>query len=1181
VMYRVAEMDLIDQPVFNSDPVSERICPWVKEKLGQVPAVGDCEADRVRGFESLFSKLADAGKFEIYRGYSMRLVRVAEGDQVDTPDQRFYWEVSWQVKDISEAQKAWNSSSLVGKLSAEQQERFFDEINRQLANGWMRPKEADGGVRAALKITTFPHVNEGKNTKVRPVNDCKRANEVSPPATNSQLATVEAVRILRGALKQGFVVHQRDLDQAFMRVRVAITDAQGNRLELELRPPGAEYLSDRLVFGLAIGPLALTSALAATRVVVEVVVPEAEAVAVIPVMDDSLFVGDEARVEVTEAASLEAWSMTGFAATKHWTWSGSEPTKWLGHYWRWNPEEGRLLLNRAAVEGNLFDATKRNVYALAGSVQAITESFSESMAIGHANVARKLAGKSESWDGPMDVDAARGATFHLEEMQRMWELAKEEGVALTSGTKTLLLETDASLSGQAFVLIDGEPRLVVGSGSRLAGETMNLERWGANRRELHAVLTGACKVAQRLKCFPQLKHVALFTDSRVAVSHLGEFRDSADPDTPEGFPLIRMSAGINRILNDFGKRGICVEVNHIAGVQNGRADALSRVAESGGFKEVVFRRREQGKPQQVQVNFISVMAERVAMPVSDLLGMPTIGRKYKLYLLFRRWRREPVEHSDLMLLRFVKVAQCQDSVVNHKIIALSKGNANGSENFELVNGALVFRPPVTKAFFTEDLSGETRKVVLPRNLAREHVAALHVQLGHVGEKALLMKVRTSVHVMDSKVTDMIKEVCESCEGCSRTKPGREHRTAYGPITFPAGKGDIIGIDITGGASVTREAPPNDSRPKWTNGLLQAPCVLSVTDKQTGFTKLKALKGLSAEEVGETAKQMLHDMGILGCVREVWTDNGKQFVSKHFKKVLMLAAEGAVHRTIPMYAPYAGGWYEVQHRALNQVMRAVLAEVDYPEWQDVCNLAERKINYAAPDGAPSPYMLWYGRIPMVEADRLVTSVLRPHRVDLTAIDNSSAAVVKGVMDEYNAQHARLKHLDAIFEDMFTAKREAEAASFRTRRILVGDRVRTLVEVYKLRGKLDCKWSEEKVVESIRGNVVRVVGESRDYHAWQVKVIPSEGEPEQEETLEVSDSESDEAESEIEQGADADEELKRSPGEGRKRKRELTESARHIKRRKPDGEATFLQSLLHDRGQGKRRPKPSAKVREVGA
>jgi hypothetical protein len=154
-----------------------------------------------------------------------------------------------------------------------------------------------------LKITTFPHVNEGKNTKVRPVNDCKRANEVSPPATNSQLATVEAVRILRGALKRGPPTGPRPGVHARSR---GDNRRAGRPARAGAEAAGSGCLSDRLVFGLAIGPLALKSALAATRVVVEMVVPDAEAVTVIPVMDDSLFVGEKAHVEVTEAASLEA-----------------------------------------------------------------------------------------------------------------------------------------------------------------------------------------------------------------------------------------------------------------------------------------------------------------------------------------------------------------------------------------------------------------------------------------------------------------------------------------------------------------------------------------------------------------------------------------------------------------------------------------------------------------------------------------------------------------------------------------------------------------------------------------------------------------------------------------------------------------------------------------------------------
>jgi hypothetical protein len=43
----------------------------------------------------------------------------------------------------------------------------------------------------------------------------------SPPAKNSQLSTVEAVR---SVLQKGMVVHQRDLEQAFMGIHVKIED---------------------------------------------------------------------------------------------------------------------------------------------------------------------------------------------------------------------------------------------------------------------------------------------------------------------------------------------------------------------------------------------------------------------------------------------------------------------------------------------------------------------------------------------------------------------------------------------------------------------------------------------------------------------------------------------------------------------------------------------------------------------------------------------------------------------------------------------------------------------------------------------------------------------------------------------------------------------------------------------
>ena len=122
----------------------------------------------------------------------------------------------------------------------------------------------------------------------------------SPPATNSQLSTVEAVRLVRGKLQKGMVVHQRDLDQAFMRIHVKIEDEEGKPATLRLRPPGMELETDQMVFGLAIGPLGLASVLAAIQELVETVISDkAKCVANVRVMDEYAILGPPTRYKST------------------------------------------------------------------------------------------------------------------------------------------------------------------------------------------------------------------------------------------------------------------------------------------------------------------------------------------------------------------------------------------------------------------------------------------------------------------------------------------------------------------------------------------------------------------------------------------------------------------------------------------------------------------------------------------------------------------------------------------------------------------------------------------------------------------------------------------------------------------------------------------------------------------
>ena len=77
LIYRVEEMEAIDQPKFNGDPISDRICGGVSRVLEgvSVKALGDEE--RLSALESLLSRVADAGRFEIYRGSTSGSTRSA------------------------------------------------------------------------------------------------------------------------------------------------------------------------------------------------------------------------------------------------------------------------------------------------------------------------------------------------------------------------------------------------------------------------------------------------------------------------------------------------------------------------------------------------------------------------------------------------------------------------------------------------------------------------------------------------------------------------------------------------------------------------------------------------------------------------------------------------------------------------------------------------------------------------------------------------------------------------------------------------------------------------------------------------------------------------------------------------------------------------------------------------
>ena len=142
---RYVEIDIDKTLVLKLEPISERLRPkfrtLIAPVLPKLQLKGNVE--RREEMESLLDAIAQVGEFDIYSGYKLALVRMSDVEEVDTPDQKYYWRVSWVVKDVG-PEHAWDSTNLVQPLPAPMQKR-----SEAQGRPWSRGQEhADHDLRA-------------------------------------------------------------------------------------------------------------------------------------------------------------------------------------------------------------------------------------------------------------------------------------------------------------------------------------------------------------------------------------------------------------------------------------------------------------------------------------------------------------------------------------------------------------------------------------------------------------------------------------------------------------------------------------------------------------------------------------------------------------------------------------------------------------------------------------------------------------------------------------------------------------------------------------------------------------------------------------------------------------------------------------------------------------------------
>ena len=188
-------------------------------------------------------------KIQDASGYSLYLRRLESEEKKDNEEQLYVFEIDWDFEKEMVVDRIWDPKKLIDKLSNEEREAYFNEIVTYIEKGlWTRDPPS-----IAPNAVCFPVVQNQKTTKVRPVLDCRCLNSRLPPASMSKVSIHQCVAALQAyGWKKKIRIY--DIKRAFYSIRL-----RKYRIGINT---GKEILSsNRLVFGLAIGPAALRQAL--------------------------------------------------------------------------------------------------------------------------------------------------------------------------------------------------------------------------------------------------------------------------------------------------------------------------------------------------------------------------------------------------------------------------------------------------------------------------------------------------------------------------------------------------------------------------------------------------------------------------------------------------------------------------------------------------------------------------------------------------------------------------------------------------------------------------------------------------------------------------------------------------------------------------------------------------------
>ena len=339
-------------------------------------------------------------------------------------------------------------------------------------------------------------------------------------------------------------------------------------------------------------------------------------------------------------------------------------------------------------------------------------------------------------------------------------------------------------------------------------------------------------------------------------------------------------------------------------------------------------------------------------------------------------------------------------------------------------GLVVYKSPHKK--------NRAERVLVPLDLIPEVLERLHDNAGHFSYQRTLEAVQRQCFFVN--MTAIVKKWCDSCEICGRRKGTRGLAAGCRERERVSAPWQIMDIDLMGPLPKTKQG---------------SQYVLGCIDR---FTKYLFTIPLPNKKMVTVAKGILRVNYLVGFVKKIHCDNGKEFINKLLEEALEICKIKSTS-SLP-YTPQQNGLIERTWRTLTDRV-AMRVDISKEDWDLALDLATLQYNTSLNSSTQeTPFFLNSGR------QAHFGTVFKEEEEERDV--GQYCEEMKEIMPEKFKEIKKIEDKNIAVRIESTGRKEKKQVVYK-----VGDRVWYKRNVVK--NKLDARWEGPYVIKKVLSDI----------------------------------------------------------------------------------------------------------------